>query len=614
MKKIITIIILSALLNAQIPQKRIVAEWEPAIGTIIRWPLGIPSDLVVELASNDILYVLVESSWQENSARDSFTNWDIDLSNIEFIYTQTYSHWTRDHGPQFIIGKDYWRVVNQIFDGYPEEPGCLDECDEDMLLSDCSGFEFCNNQPGYLDEGYDCYVANSLCEDYNNDGQIMDWIGDGYCDDGAWGFDFMCDQYSWDCGDCGELISDEQGYCDKEISIDVQRSSYGRPLNGGSRGWSEDDDTNLDFASQLDWDILDLPLFFTGGNFMTDGYGMGFSTELMINENNMDQESFFDIVSEYLFLEDFHILSNPNESSIQHIDCLAKLVNSETVIIKEVPESSPEYDCIEDFAESFYEYNTFYDRPFNIHRIFCPQINGGSWETNPVAAYTNSLILNGKVLVPMYGIQEDEDAIHSFEDAMPGYDIIGFDASGDNYSEPWYGEDALHCRTIGVFDPNMIHISHRSIRSSELHDSNPIIIIAEVFDYGKNKDIEVFLEWKYTTNDGPYLAIPLECNDKFICTGVLDNINSNSDISYFISAISSEGLSASNPNYGWHTFKTPESIQGDLNGDGVTNILDIIAQVNAILDQDYFSGYDLNGDLAINVQDIIILINLILEN
>ena len=38
-------------LSCQIPEKRVIAEWEPALGTMIRWPLGIPSDLVVELAT-----------------------------------------------------------------------------------------------------------------------------------------------------------------------------------------------------------------------------------------------------------------------------------------------------------------------------------------------------------------------------------------------------------------------------------------------------------------------------------------------------------------------------------------------------------------------------------
>ena len=63
MKKISVIVILfCGILYSEIPERRIVAEWEPALGTMIRWPLGIPSDLVVELASDDILYVLVENN------------------------------------------------------------------------------------------------------------------------------------------------------------------------------------------------------------------------------------------------------------------------------------------------------------------------------------------------------------------------------------------------------------------------------------------------------------------------------------------------------------------------------------------------------------------------
>ena len=47
MYKNIIIVLFSALAMGSVPDKRVVAEWEPALGTMIRWPLGIPSDLVV---------------------------------------------------------------------------------------------------------------------------------------------------------------------------------------------------------------------------------------------------------------------------------------------------------------------------------------------------------------------------------------------------------------------------------------------------------------------------------------------------------------------------------------------------------------------------------------
>ena len=168
---------------------------------------------------------------------------------------------------------------------------------------------------------------------------------------------------------------------------------------------------------------------------------------MMVNVIYLSVSEFLYFGVEYLNLDTYHIFDNPNELSIQHIDCMAKLVGPETIIIKEVSQSSPEYECIENFAESFEELNTFYGRPFEIHRIFCPSITSSWWEINPVAAYTNSLILNDKVLVPQYGNLYDESALEVYRQAMPGYEVIGFD---NNTNEPWYGEDALHLSLIHI--------------------------------------------------------------------------------------------------------------------------------------------------------------------
>ena len=85
------------------------------------------------------------------------------------------------------------------------------DCDENMLMYDCDGQYFCNNEADY---GYDCYVFNEYCEDFNNDGITDSWVGDGWCDDGEWGYDFQCANYSFDCGDCGDSYTDFNNYCD----------------------------------------------------------------------------------------------------------------------------------------------------------------------------------------------------------------------------------------------------------------------------------------------------------------------------------------------------------------------------------------------------------------
>ena len=84
------------------------------------------------------------------------------------------------------------------------------DCDDNMLMYDCDGLWFCNNEAGF---GFDCYVNNEFCEDFNGDGYVDAWVGDTWCDDGEWGYDFQCEQYSFDCGDCGDEYSDDYGYC-----------------------------------------------------------------------------------------------------------------------------------------------------------------------------------------------------------------------------------------------------------------------------------------------------------------------------------------------------------------------------------------------------------------
>jgi len=73
----------------------------------------------------------------------------------------------------------------------------------------------------------------------------------------------------------------------------------------------------------------------------------------------------------------------------------------------------------------------------------------------------------------------------------------------------------------------------------------------------------------------------------------------------------------------WQFFENPtpgisndESEQyqlGDMNDDGLLNILDVVSLVNTILNDDYILFGDMNQDGVLNVLDIVIMINLILQ-
>ena len=58
----------------------------------------------------------------------------------------------------------------------------------------------------------------------------------------------------------------------------------------------------------------------------------------------------------------------------------------------------------------------------------------------------------------------------------------------------------------------------------------------------------------------------------------------------------------------------PDTVFGDLNGDMLVNILDVIALVNVVLGSDSAYNADINGDGVVNILDVVQMVNLILGN
>ena len=54
------------------------------------------------------------------------------------------------------------------------------------------------------------------------------------------------------------------------------------------------------------------------------------------------------------------------------------------------------------------------------------------------------------------------------------------------------------------------------------------------------------------------------------------------------------------------------SLYGDVNADGVVNILDVVLLINLVLNSEYTATADFNNDGVINVLDVVVLVNFIL--
>ena len=60
-------------------------------------------------------------------------------------------------------------------------------------------------------------------------------------------------------------------------------------------------------------------------------------------------------------------------------------------------------------------------------------------------------------------------------------------------------------------------------------------------------------------------------------------------------------------------FETGSFLSGDLNDDGILNVLDVVIMNNLVLSGDCPDLADINGDDLCNVLDIVRLVNLILD-
>ena len=437
------------------PGPRLVAEWEPALGTLIRWPLGLPFAVVRELARDDRLYTLVAGPSAEQQARNAFAAEDVNLANVVFIHASIYSMWTRDWGPQAVYDTaGVLGYADPWFDGYPWVPGCF------LVAS----------PPG------------------------------------------------------GSL-----------------------PERSG-RGYEQDDALPAVVAQFLGVPHHPLAAYLTGGNIMTDGQGVAWSTEQMVAENaaSMNIDVFRQRVQAATGIHDYRFVISPEIHGIQHIDCYAKLLDEETVLVKEVPAWHPEHACCEAVAAAFAASLTCYERPYRVVRIWCPPYAGDA-----VAAYTNSLILNRKVLVPLFNLASDAVALQTYRDAMPGYDVLGF-AWG-----AWYSYDALHCRTMGIFDPSMLRMLHA--RLADDASAGEQLRVAAWIDARSGAGLvpgAQTVRWR-PTGDAAWQELPLAAagDDSFVAW--LPPQAPGATVEYYLTAADQDGRSETLPRTapdGWYTF------------------------------------------------------------
>lgn len=398
---------------------RNVAEWEPATGVLIRYPLGLPYALLRDLDDVVTLHVVVSSASQA-TAQTNLTNNGVDMGRVQFLVRPNDSIWTRDYGPWY------------VFDG-----------------------------------------AGALA---------------------------------------------------------VVDHTYNRPYR------PNDDLIPIYFAQQQGLPVHSHDMYHTGGNYMTDGAHVGSSTRLVYDEaasaNGMDEAEVDRLMADYYGLQQYTVVDDIESGGIHHIDTWAKFLDEETVLVKQVWPAHHTYAALEQRATLLASLTASTGRNYRVHRVACQDIGGGS-----PASYTNSLILNRRIYVPLFGnAAGDTAALQAYRAAAPGHDVRGFAYGG------FLTDDALHCRTMGVFDRGMLRVEHAPPLGEVV---GPADLQARVEAHSGEALTAVDLCWRPV--GGEWAVVPMTGQGGGVHAGAIPAPPADTDVEYYVQAADASGRTASSP-------------------------------------------------------------------
>ncbi len=317
----------------------------------------------------------------------------------------------------------------------------------------------------------------------------------------------------------------------EEEQISIVDIKYNRPR-------PNDDIMPTNVAEMLDVPVYVSNVVHTGGNYMCDGFAAAAQTELVYEENTMSDAQVDAQMHDYLGIDSNYVITDPLGDYIKHIDCWGKFLAPNKILVARVPQSDPRYNDYEAAANFFASRNCAYGYPYQVFRADVP----GNYQVTP---YSNSLILNNKVLVPVTGTSYDDAAIAVYQQAMPGYEIIAMQEG----SEGWLNTDALHCRTHEIADIGMLRITHIPAFHGVVPKQDTYEITAKIHAYSNEAIIADSTMVYYKINDGAYqtAALTLDADEIYKA-----NISATfgDTVSYYIHSADASGRSENMPYIG----------------------------------------------------------------
>ena len=313
-------------------------------------------------------------------------------------------------------------------------------------------------------------------------------------------------------------------YVFKEKQLTITDFTYNRPRY-------EQNAVPSALAEYFDIPYNKMYLTHTGGNLMQDGRGTAFSDDLVIQENSYNRSKVMTQMKRYTGTDNYVITIDPQGDYIAHIDCWGKIVAPDKIIVARLPETNSRYQYYEQVANQLANTKCVYGYNYRIYRV-------DEKGDNVIAPYTNSLIANNHVYLPLGSDATDnQNAIKVYQEALPGYEVIGLKgfSSNDAYGRQFLNTDALHCRTHEVPDQNMVFIDSREVYHGEVDLKEHYVIKTNVVSYANEELDNVTIH--YSINDSQYIEKSMnQYLETTNYTFVFEGLESGDEVKYYIDA------------------------------------------------------------------------------
>jgi agmatine/peptidylarginine deiminase len=195
---------------------------------------------------------------------------------------------------------------------------------------------------------------------------------------------------------------------------------------------------------------LDQGFVLEGGAIETDGEGTLLATRHSVvtetRNPGLDIADVEALLTERLGIQRFLWLDHGSLSGDDtdgHIDTLARFAGPDTILYVTAEPEDPDYPELAAMAKELTLLRNGKGNAYHLVPLPPPGIHRDGDGRRLPASYANFLVINGAVLLPVYGVANDQLAIGVLADAFPGRDIMPIDC------RPIIAQNgSLHCLTM----------------------------------------------------------------------------------------------------------------------------------------------------------------------